>query len=70
MVTITATAFLLWGECMKWLAIILTAMFVAAKLIHTIAWPWWLVLLPLWIYIALVALVLLIVFVVEVLKDV
>lgn len=31
---------------MKWLAIILTAMFTGAKLAGVIAWSWWLVMLP------------------------
>jgi hypothetical protein len=31
---------------MQWLAIILTALFVAAKLVGLIAWSWWLVFLP------------------------
>ncbi|MCI1925629.1 MAG: hypothetical protein LKJ72_01230 [[Lactobacillus] timonensis] len=31
---------------MKWLAIILTAMFTGAKLAGAIAWSWWLVMLP------------------------
>ena len=71
----TATAFsialclLLWGEYMKWLMIILTAMFVAAKLAHVITWSWWLVSLPLWIYLGLVVLIYIIVFVVEVLNS-
>lgn len=31
---------------MQWLAIILTALFVAAKLVGLITWSWWLVFLP------------------------
>ena len=31
---------------MQWLAIILTALFVAAKLVGIVTWSWWLVLLP------------------------
>lgn len=31
---------------MQWLAIILTALFVAAKLTGLITWSWWLVFLP------------------------
>lgn len=31
---------------MQWLAIILTALFAAAKLVGLIAWSWWLVFLP------------------------
>ena len=31
---------------MQWLAIILTVLFVAAKLVGLITWSWWLVFLP------------------------
>lgn len=31
---------------MQWLAIILTALFVAAKLVGIVTWSWWLVFLP------------------------
>ena len=31
---------------MQWLAIILTVLFVAAKLVELITWSWWLVFLP------------------------
>lgn len=31
---------------MQWLAIILTALFVVAKLVGLITWSWWLVFLP------------------------
>ena len=31
---------------MQWLAIILTALFVVAKLVGLITWSWWLVSLP------------------------
>lgn len=31
---------------MQWLAIILTALFTAAKLVGVISWSWWLVFLP------------------------
>ncbi|WP_240410766.1 hypothetical protein [Limosilactobacillus vaginalis] len=37
---------------MKWLVIILTAMFTGAKLAHVISWSWWLVFSPAIIYIA------------------
>lgn len=36
-----------------WLAILLTVVFVVLKLVGTIAWSWWLVFLPLIIYVAL-----------------
>lgn len=35
---------------MKWLAIILTALFAGAKLAGVIAWSWWLVFCPVLIY--------------------
>lgn len=47
---------------MKWLMIVLVAILTVAKLTHTIAWSWWIVLLPLWIYLGLVALIWLIAF--------
>lgn len=37
---------------MKWLAIVLTAIFTTAKLMSVVTWSWWLVLLPAIIYIA------------------
>ena len=48
---------------MQWLAIILTALFVAAKLVGLISWSWWLVFLPsiilagIWVLFFVVALV-------------
>lgn len=48
---------------MQWLAIILTALFVAAKLVGLIAWSWWLVFLPaiimgsIWLLLLIVAFV-------------
>ena len=35
---------------MKWLVIILTAMFTGAKLCGAISWSWWLVFTPLFLY--------------------
>ena len=35
--------------------IVLTAIFVMAKLMNVIAWSWWLVLLPVWIYLISIA---------------
>lgn len=55
---------------MKWLMIVLTALFVMAKLMNVIAWSWWLVLLPVWIYVGFMALVFLIAFVVAIIEDV
>lgn len=54
---------------MEWLMIVLAAIFVMAKLMNVIAWSWWLVLLPVWIYVGFMALVFLITFVVVVLKE-
>lgn len=39
---------------MKWLAIILTAIFTGAKLAKVISWSWWLVFSPVIIYYGLV----------------
>ena len=55
---------------MKWLMIVLTAIFVMAKLINVITWSWWLVLLPAWIYMGFILLILIIAFVVAVMEDV
>lgn len=43
---------------MKWLVIVLTAMFAGAKLCGAIAWSWWLVFTPFFIYIGWYALLL------------
>ena len=51
---------------MKWLMIILTAMFVAAKLSGVVNWSWWLVLLPALIYIGFALLILLVYFAIAV----
>lgn len=48
---------------MQWLAIILTILFTAAKLVGLISWSWWLVFLPaiilagIWVLFFVVALV-------------
>ena len=55
---------------MKWLAIVLTAIFTTAKLMNIINWSWWLVLLPAWIYMGFILLILIIAFVVAVMEDV
>jgi hypothetical protein len=39
---------------MKWLAIILTAIFTGAKLAKVISWSWWLVFSPVIIYYGLI----------------
>ena len=41
---------------MKWLAILLTIIFVIAKLLKIITWSWWLVFTPFIVYIDLVIL--------------
>ena len=53
-----------------WLALLLTVVFVVLKLVGTIAWSWWLVFLPLIIYVALdiLALIVLIVLAIIVAK--
>lgn len=43
---------------MKLLAVVLEAIFVAAKLAGVINWSWWLVLAPIWVYIGLVVVLL------------
>lgn len=53
-----------------WLAVWLTVVFVVLKLVGTITWSWWLVVLPLIIYVALdiLAIIVLIVVVIIVSK--
>lgn len=55
---------------MKLLLTVWLAINVALKLAHVIVWSWWLVLIPLWIYVGFIGLVLLITFIVEALRDV
>ena len=55
---------------MKWLAIVLTAIFTTAKLMNIIYWSWSLVLLPACIYMGVILLILIIAFVVAVMEDV
>ncbi|MBB1079059.1 hypothetical protein H5S09_03750 [Limosilactobacillus sp. STM2_1] len=38
---------------MKALVVILTAMFTGAKLAGAIAWSWWLVFAPVWVYLGI-----------------
>lgn len=45
---------------MQWLAIVLTAIFVMAKLMGIVAWSWWLVMLPALILLAFEVIVLLV----------
>lgn len=55
---------------MKWLMIVLTAIFVMAKLINVITWSWWLVLIPVWIYLGVYLLVFLVYFIIAMIEDV
>lgn len=54
---------------MQWLAIILTALFVAAKLVGLITWSWWLVFLPVLIYTGLWMLFFIVAVVVAMMED-
>jgi hypothetical protein len=47
---------------------LLTIVFIVLKLLHKIAWAWWLVLSPLWIAAAIVLLVILAIIVIAVVK--
>lgn len=49
---------------------VLLTIFIVLKVLHIIAWSWWLVLIPLWIYLGIAALVFIVVAIVEALKDV
>lgn len=48
---------------------IILAILVALKIAGVIDWSWWIVLIPLWVEIGLVALVVLIIYVVAILKK-
>lgn len=48
---------------------IILAILVALKIAGVIDWSWWIVLMPLWVEIGLVALVVLIIYVVAILKK-
>ena len=65
-----ATVFFIWGDDMKLLMILWLAIFVLLKLVRIITWSWWLVFIPLWIYLGMAALVFIVVAIVEALKDV
>ena len=54
---------------MQWLAIILTALFVAAKLVGLVAWSWWLVFLPALIYLGIWLLFFIVAVVVAMIED-
>lgn len=54
---------------MQWLAIILTALFVAAKLVGLVSWSWWLVFLPALIYLGIWLLFFIVAFVVAMMED-
>lgn len=55
---------------MQWLAIILTALFVAAKLVGIVAWSWWLVFLPAIVYAGIWLLFFIIAFIVAMMEEV
>ena len=48
---------------------IILAVLIALKIAGVIDWSWWIVLMPLWVEIGLVALVVLIIYVVAILKK-
>ena len=50
---------------MKFLMIILTAMFIGAKLCGAIGWSWWLVMSPLIVYVCFWAFVIILAFIVN-----
>lgn len=54
---------------MKWLMIILTALFTAAKLVGLITWSWWLVFLPALILVGFWLFVFIVAVVVQILKE-
>lgn len=54
---------------MQWLAIILTALFTAAKLVGLISWSWWLVFLPALIYLGICLLFFIVALVVAMMGD-
>lgn len=54
---------------MQWLAIILTAIFTAAKLAGMITWSWWLVFLPTLVWVGFLLFVFVVAIVVQMLKD-
>ena len=54
---------------MKWLMIILTALFTVAKLVGLITWSWWLVFLPALILVGFWLFVFIVAVVVQILKE-
>lgn len=54
---------------MKWLAIILTVLFVAFKLLGLITWSWWLVFTPVIVYCAIILVVLIVYVVLKALGE-
>ena len=54
---------------MKGVFSILQVVFIILKLVHAIDWPWWLVLLPLWIYLGILVLVFIVTFIMEILNG-
>lgn len=53
---------------MNWLAVLLTAIFVVAKLLGIIAWSWWLVFTPAIIY-GVIALIIIVITFIAAFKD-
>lgn len=53
---------------MKWLAILLTVIFVIAKLLNIVTWSWWLVFTPTIIYFAVALIVLIAAFIIALLS--
>lgn len=53
---------------MKWLAILLTVIFVIAKLLNIVTWSWWLVFTPAIIYFAVALIVLIVAFIIALLS--
>ncbi|MDY4865156.1 hypothetical protein [Limosilactobacillus sp.] len=54
---------------MKWLMIILTVLFTAAKLVGLVTWSWWLVFLPTLILVGFWLFVFIVAVVVQILKE-
>lgn len=54
---------------MKWLAIILTVLFVAFKLLGLITWSWWLVFTPFIMYAVIELIIFIVAFVITVISK-
>ena len=44
---------------------VLLVVFIALKIAKVISWPWWLVLLPLWIQIGLVIIIMIVIYIIS-----